>query len=182
MGNRIAVIGLLCFCCIWTSAQRTIELHLPKQHVDVRLYDENDDFLLTLPLTFSMTDKNILIMMAGNDSRLADEQSIWMFSSEIDLADLIKTNHNVGTTQSFKKENMTLNKVLRSNPQINIHRKFDDGYEIIKKNSKPVFFKIDNSPSKSLSFYLQFYVTKSDNKYPYVFIAKCNPVEIKMNY
>ena len=168
--------------CAWMTAQNKIVLHSPKQqHTETHLYDEDDNFLLTLPLTFSITDKNVLIMMVGNDIRLPGEQAVWMFSEDIHLADLLKNDHNVSVTKSFKNRNTELHTVLLPHNRITLHRSFDDGYEIVKENAKPVFFDINDSSSNPLTFYLQFYVAKSDSKYPYVFIAKCKPIEVELN-
>jgi len=162
-------------------AQNKIVLNSPKQQfVETYLYEEDNNYLLTLPLTFSITNKNILIMMVGNDTKLTGGQSVWMFSDEIYLDGLLKTDRNVTVTKSFKNRNPEFNTVLLPNRKITIHREFDDGYEIVKKNAKPVFFNINNSTSDPLTFYLQFYVAKSDSKYPYIIIAKCRPIEIEL--
>jgi len=183
MNKGIALTGwLLLSCVVGMNAQQKVELRTPKQQADVRLYDEDNNFLLTLPMTFSMTTQNILVVMLGNDKRLADEQSVWMFSEEMNLADFMRINRNVGATKSFKKQHAELNSLLTSQRKIKIHRKFDEGYEVILKNAKPVFLKIDETASGQFSFYLQFYVATSNEKYPYVLTAKCKPVEIKMNY
>ena len=167
--------------CTWMVAQNKIVLHSPKlQLTEANLYDDDDNFLLTLPLTFSITDKNILIMMVGNDVRPAGGQTVWMFSKETYIADLEKNDRNVSVTKSFKNRNTILYPVLMPHRKITIHREFDDDYEIVKKNAKPIFFNINNFSSGSMTFYLQFYVAKSDGKYPYVFIAKCHPIEIEL--
>ena len=166
---------------MWMTAQEKIMLNSPnRQLVETHLYDEEDNFLLTLPLTFSITDKNVLIMMAGNDLRLTGEQTVWMFSEEINLSDLLKNNHNVSVSKILKQQNTKFHTVLMPNRNITLRREFDDGYEIIKKNAKPVFFNISNPSSDSQTFYLQFYVAKSDGKYPYIFISKCKPIEIEL--
>ena len=182
MKNKIiAVIGIIFWGCIWVTAQNKVELRSPKQkHTRTDLYDENNNFLLTLPLTFSITDKNILIVMIGDDIRISGKQTVWLFSDEIYLANLIKSNRNVSAIKSFKKRNKKFDTVLVPHRRIALHRKFDDGFEVIKKNAKPVFLNINDPSSDPLTFYLQFYVTKPDNKYPYVFFAKCKPIEIEL--
>jgi hypothetical protein len=162
------------------SAQKKIVLNSPKmQHIDTHLYDEEGNFLLTLPLTFNMSNKTILSMMVGKDSELGFAQSVWFFSDKISLQDLIKKNHNVNAEKLFKKNNSDLNTILLTNRKISLFRAFDDGCEIITKNAKPVFFEIIASP-QPITFYLQFYVSKPDNKYPFVFFAKCKPIEIEL--
>ena len=182
MKRKIILIGLLLGSCILMTAQKKIELqpHKP-QSVEVRLYDYNKgDFLLTLPLTFSITDDNILFVMMGNDASLADERSVWLFSKEIDLAELMKKNRNVSAAKTFKKQNKTLKRTLPYHDKIILHRTFEDGYEIIKKNAKPVFFEILASPKETLNFSLQFYVTQPKSNYAHSFIAKCKPVEFEL--
>ena len=92
----------------------------------------------------------------------------------------MKSNHNVNASKLFKKRNVEFYTVLVSHKKITLYRNFDNGYEIVVKNAKPVFFTIQDNASDKLTFYLQFYVAKPDNKYPYVFIAKCKPIEIEL--
>ena len=168
-----------------TIAQKKIELSLHKPyHTEVRLCDYNktdDDFLLNLPIAFQITSSDMLIIMVGNDDVLDDKQCVWMFSEEMNFADLMKKNRNVNATKTFKSKNTTCNPVLVYHQNITLHRTFDDGYEIVKKNAKPILFEISNlSSNKSLKFSLQFYVTQPDGNYPYVFFAKCKPIEIEL--
>ena len=182
MVKRFIVAGALLCCCIWVTAQQRIELHSPKQqHTQAYLYDDKNNFLLTLPLTFNITDRNILIMMAGNDVRLADDYTVWMFSEEMKLADLMNNNRNVNAKQSFQRQNKDFKTVLAPHRQISLFREFDDGYETIKKNALPAFFEIKNPPSNQpITFFLQFYVAKIEFKTSYFFISKCNPIEVQL--
>jgi hypothetical protein len=180
----ILVILLLCNC-LWLSAQKKIELQPHKPYsMEVRLYDNaktDDNFLMSLPITLNITDKNILMIMLGNDNVLDGEYSVWLFSEETELAELMKKNRNVSATKSFKNKNTTLNKVLPFHKKLILYRPFDDGYETVKKNTKPLFLELLNPvPNESLKFYLQFYLTAPDKKSPYSFIAKCKPIEIEI--
>jgi hypothetical protein len=166
-------------------AQKKIELQAGKPyHTEVRLcdyYKSSNDFLLNLPLTFSITGKNILIIMVGNDTLLNYDQSVWLFSEEIRLADFVKKNRNVKAIKPIEKRNQTLHTVLLSYKNLKLYRPFDDGYEIVKKNTKPIFFEIINPvPNKPLTFSLQFYVAKPSTNSTYLLIAKCKPVEIEL--
>ena len=162
-------------------AQKKIVLQSPKmQYTEVHLYDDENSFLLTLPLTFSMSNKNILMMMVGHDTELGGNQAVWLFSEIFSLDNMLKKDNNVSATKSFKSKNPELNPVLLPTRKVSLFRVFDDGYEIIKKNAKPVFFEI-SAGAQPVTFYLQFYVSKPDNKYPYVFFAKCKPIEIELN-
>jgi len=185
MKKKIIFIGILLGCCMWATAQKKITLQAHKPYsTEVRLCDQDktdDNFLLNLPLTFSITDNNILIVMVGNDIALDYEQSVWMFSEKMSLADLMKKNCHVSATGIFKNKNTICDMVLLSSGTMTLYRTFDDGYEVIKKNAKPIFFKIPNPISnKPLTFSLQFYVAKPNPKFPYNFIAKCKPVEFEL--
>jgi hypothetical protein len=156
-------------------------LRAPKQfHTQTYLYDDSNNFLLTLPLTFSITDKNILVMMVGNDTALLHEQSVWFFSQEIPFADLMKKDHNISASKSFLQKNTELSAVLLPHRKVSLFRPMDNGYEVVKKNAKPILFEITETTSQPVIFYLQCYVAQSNSKYPYNFIAKCNPIEIEL--
>jgi len=184
MKKKIILIGVLLGCCFWTTAQNKIELRQHEPYsMKVRLYDDSktqNDFLLSLPLTFNLAEKNILIMMVGDDTPLSNGRSVWFFSDEMDFTELVKKDKNVGATKAFKNQNKVLNEVLYHKKMM-LHRPFDDDYEIVKKNVKPVFFEIlDPAPDKPLTFSLQFYVSKPDANFPYFFIAKCDPINIEL--
>jgi len=180
MKKFIILIGILLLCCLQLSAQKKIVLKTPKmQYVETHLYDEEGNFLLTLPLTFSLSN-NILSMMTGHDTELGNNQAVWLFSEPVSLDNLMKKDSNVGATKSFKKNQSEFSVVLLPNRKISLYRAFDDGYEVIKKNAKPVFFEI-SSVTQPIIFYLQFYISKPDNKISYVFFAKCKPIEIELN-
>jgi hypothetical protein len=184
MKKGFLLIGLLLWSSLWLTAQKKIELqpHKP-QSIEVRLCDYHKtegDFLLNLPLTFSINNKNILIIMVGNDTVLDYEHSVWCFSEEMDFVELMKNNRNVSAAKLFKKQNAVLSTVLMPYSKMTLHRTFDDGYEIVKKNVKPFFFEIHNlSSGEPLKFSLQFYVTKPA-AVPYFFIAKCKPIEFEL--
>jgi hypothetical protein len=162
------------------SAQKKIVLNSPKmQFTETHLYDEEGQFLLTLPLTFSLSNKNVLSMMIGQDTELGWEQSVWFFSEKFSTKVFLKNNTQVEAEKAFVKNNPELNPLLLLNRRVSLYRLFDDGYEIVKKNAKPVFFEI-TAGSQPVTFYLQFYVSKPDNKHPYVFFAKCKPIEIEL--
>ena len=185
MKKGILLIGLLLWSASWVTAQKKIEVQPHKPYsVEVRLSDYHKtegDFLLNLPLTFSIINKNILIVMVGNDASLDYDRSVWGFSTEMDLAELMKTNRNVSAEKSFKKQNTVLNAVLLPCKKMKLYRAFDNGYESVTKNAKPFFFEILNlSPNEPLKFSLQFYVTKSNASFPYFFIAKCKPIEFEL--
>jgi len=186
MTKKCALLVLLLWSCLWVHAQYNIELepHKPKK-IDARLCDNSktkDNYLMSLPLTFSISDKNVLIIMIGDDTSLSYERSVWLFSKETDFAELQKKNRNVNASKSFKNQNKRLNRFLSFHEKLRLFRSFEDGYEIVKKNAKPVFLEILNpsTSSETLLFALQFYVTQPDANYPSLFIAKCNPIQIEL--
>ena len=182
MKKSIVFVGITLLCCTWAAAQSKVRLQNPKQQrIEVYLYDDdNDNFLFTLPLTFSITDKNVLVMMVGDDTRFTNGQTVWMFSENLSLPVLMKKNKNVSASKAFKQRHSELNPVLITHKRITLFRNFDDGCETVIQNTKPVFFSIQESATGTLTFYLQFYVAKSDSKYPYILTAKCKLIEIEL--
>ena len=185
MKRGILLIGLLLGGALWLTAQTKIELPFHQtKYVEIRLSDNSkttNDFLLNLPLAFKLTEKNLLLVMVGNDTLLNYGHSVWFFSEEMNFAQLMKKNHNVGAVKPFKKQNTVLKTICSSVEKMTLFRSFDDGYEIVKKNMKPVLFEILNPSSKEpIRFSLQFYVAKPDAAFPYFFIAKCKPVEFEL--
>jgi len=171
----------VCGSYSWATAQQKISLRAPKQfRTQVYLYDDNNNFLLTLPLTFSLTDKNILVMMMGNDTALLRNQSVWVFHSEMAFADLMKNDNNISASKSFLKKNTELNALLLPHRKVSLFRTMDDGYEVVKKIAKPILFEINETTSQPVIFYLQCYVAQKNSKYLYNFVAKCNPIEIEL--
>jgi len=187
MMKKFILIVLLIWSYTEVAAQYSIEIapHKPKK-IDARLIDGSkttDNYLMNLPLTFSITDKNVLIIMMGDDASLNYERSVWLFSKEIGLAELQKKDRNVGASKPFKNQNKTLNRFLSYHDKIRLFRPFEDGYEVVKKNAKPVFLEITNpssTSSETFLFALQFYVTQPDANYPASFIAKCKPIQIEL--
>jgi len=186
MMKKFILIVLLIWSCSEAAAQYSIEIapHKPKK-IEARLIDGSkttDNYLMNLPLTFSLTDKNVLIIMMGDDASLNYERSVWLFSKDIGFAELQKKDRNVGASKSFKNQNKTLNRFLPYHEKIRLFRPFEDGYEVIKKNVKPILLEITTSSSSSETFLfaLQFYVTQPDANYPASFIAKCKPIQIEL--
>jgi hypothetical protein len=181
MKRTIILIGILMGYCWGGIAQNAIVIKSPKHlHSETHLYDENNNFLLSLPLTFNLTDKNILVIMVGNDTILNYNQTVWFFSKEICLADLKKKNSTVSATKTFLNQNNELNTVLLPHRKISLFRTFDDNYEVIKRNAKPLLLEINDPTATQITFYPQFYVAKPDAKFPYLLFAKCKVIEIEL--
>jgi len=180
MKKKLLLTGIFVVCCMGLFAQKKIVLTSPKmQYVETYLYDESQNYVLTLPLTFNL-NKNILTVMVGGDGVLFENQTVCFFSEDVSLNHLLKKDNNVSATKTFAKSNPELSPVLVPNRKITLYREFDDGYEWVKKNAKPLFLEIGSSPTAPITFYLQFYVAKADKKFPYVLHSKCNPIEIEL--
>jgi len=185
MIKNFLLAGLLFCCYLCGNAQYTVEVssHKP-QKVEVSLRDyakSTDNYLMNLPLTFNITDKNILMIMIGDDTSLDYDRKVWIFSKDMELTELMKKDKNVNASKLFKNQNKVLNKFLSYHEKIRLFRPFEDGYEIIKKNAKPIFLEILNpSANQTLIFSMQFYITQPDPNYPNFFIAKCKPIEIEI--
>jgi len=176
-GKRIIfLLSILLLSGFWTAAQKKIVLNTPKmQYVETQLYDDDNNYVLTLPLTFNL-NKNILAIMVGGEGVLLNNQSVCFFSEELPINKFLKNAQNISATKTFIKNNPELNSILLPNRKASLYRKFDDGYEIVKKNAKPLFLEIKGTTT----LYLQFYVAKTDKKYPTLLYAKCKPVEIEL--
>jgi len=180
---RIVIFMLSIFCVGNSFSQEKVQLSINgenRQSINVSLYDsDGGDFLLKFPITFSITDKNILIMMLGNDEYLPNDYKVWIFNYPQNISELINQNRNVGGSKKFIRNNNELLSFLKSNDNIRIYKEFDNGYETIIKSPKPVFLRIINK-SKLKEMEFQFYVTLNEKKYPDMFKAKCAPVKIRI--
>ncbi|MDR1521463.1 MAG: hypothetical protein LBS28_01165 [Streptococcaceae bacterium] len=157
---------------------------------DMQLKDEKGTLLVNLPVTFQLTNKNILIMLLGNDKSLAladSRRSVWLFESTQKVKKLLNLNKNVKVTKDFKKST-ELNPFFKTPDgirQIALYKKtgtvFDNGYEIIQGKIKPIIFEIFNNPEE-VKFYLNFYIAEIDTKNPYLqtLTAKAKAVTIKL--
>jgi hypothetical protein len=185
MKKLVCIVGIICLWNMKILAQDQYLVSLSsnsQQSLNLQLIDDkNNDRLFKLPVTFYLTKtdgRDILIMMLGDGSELLDEQTVWMFSSSISTTDLIKKNRNVSVNKVFKSLYPEFNTFFSNKADIVLYSGFDEGYEIIRKNPKPVFFQIYSS--KQITFNLHFYVATSEKKYPYMFRAKCVPVKINL--
>ena len=146
MKKKVLLFGLFFLGCLWATAQHKIEI-APRspQKIDTRLRDKiSNEFLLNLPITLSITDKNVLILMIGNDVPQDNGLSVWLFSKDMDLDELLKKDRNVNAAKAFKNQNKILNKVLPYHEKMKLYRAFEDGYEVVKQNAKPLLFEISN--------------------------------------
>ena len=135
-----------------------------RETVSVRLYDNNEgNFLLELPLTFHITQNNILFMFVGGDNGITGNNAIWMFDQAVSLNDFLGRNKHVGTSKSFKKQMNRLESFFDQSENVKKFTRFDNGFELVQASPKPVFFEV-NDPSKPVVLKLKFYTSfeKSD--------------------
>ena len=184
MKKTLILLVILTVCSFFAYSQRKIELqpHKPVS-MQVRLLDEakaDDNFVMNLPLTLTLVDNNVLFVMVGNDTALSYGQTVWMFSQEMSLTELLKNDLNVKVPKTFEKQYPTLNPVLVKQRNMRMFRNFDDGYDVVKKNAKPIFLEIVTLPSNNqMRFSLQFYVAKPNNL-SNLLGTKCKPVDIEI--
>lgn len=181
--TNLILFTLIIFCASQSIAQDKIELSLKNERqkrVELSLRDSDGGTeILKLPVTFHITDKNILIMIIGNDKFLKDNSTIWLFSSTTELKDLIKKNRNVSTIRKFKKSNTELNTFFKNNDNVMLYKVFENGYECVTRTPKAIFFSITDL-NQSLDLNFQFYVSNLDKKYRNILIAKCSPAKIQI--
>ena len=149
------------------------------KEIGLKLYSNVDGkYLLDLSVTFQLTGANNLIMMLGNGKPLQNDHNIWLFSPAILLKNFLEKNKNVVAGKEFKNSNAQLNKFYAGNGFEYMSKyNFDDGYETIKRNPKPVFFQVTDN---NIELYLYFYVSSPNKKNPNLneLTAKVKPVKV----
>ena len=159
---KIIIILALLGCWVLATAQ---EIRLDskdnrnRETVSVRLYDNNEgNFLLELPLTFHITQNNILFMFVGDNNGITGNHAVWMFDRTVPLTDFLKINKHIGTAKSFKKQLNRLESFCYQSENVEIYTPFDNGYEQVQSSPKPVFFKVGDA-SKPVVLKLKFYTS-----------------------
>lgn len=178
--KKLILTGFILLGTLSLWAQKyEVELQIGTQKKEMlELVNDTDGTkLLELPVTFQLINKDNLIILFGDGEELHNELSVWLFSPTMLLKDFLEKNKHVAAHKKFKKSNAELNRFYDSKGCKYISKyNFDDGYEIIKKNPKPVFFQVTDS---NIELYLYFYVTTKNKKsYMNEFIAKTKPVKI----
>ncbi|MDR2010213.1 MAG: hypothetical protein LBQ22_07005 [Bacteroidales bacterium] len=181
---NIILITFLLFALKTITAQEKVTLSAggqKQQRITVDLSGSEDNkLLLKLPITFQITDKNILIMILGDGNTFTGKRSVWLFSSEMPFETLQKNNLNVNADKHYKNKYKKFRTFFNSSEKIKLYKKFDNDYEIITANPKPVFFQLAEN-SKSIELNMEFYISQPGKKYPHWFIAKSRQVTIKIN-
>ena len=181
--KKLVVITILLLGSFTLSAQRyEVELQVDDtKNISLELFSEIDGKkLLDLPVTLQLTNKNNLIILFGNGKSLQNEYHVWLFSKSVSLKKLVKSNKTIASTGEFKSRYDKFHSfcdISDGNMQYIQDYEFDNGYEIVSKNPKPTFFKIDKNAKKTTLF-LRLYVSKPTKKLQDLFFARAKMIEI----
>jgi hypothetical protein len=183
--RRCLVIALLFTGLLSRSMAQEIRLNgkdnRNRETVSVRLYDNNEgNYLVELPLTFHITQNNILFMFVGDDNGINGSNAVWMFDKTIPLNDFLKKNKHIGTAKTFKKQLNRLESFFDQSENIERYTRFDNGFEQVQASPKPVFFKVGD-PSKPVVLKLKFYTSSEKNDRSQELTAEAGTVKITIN-
>jgi hypothetical protein len=183
--KRLIIIAILLSGSLSLWSQRyEVKLQVDKpEKISLKLFSDIDgEKLLDLPVTCQLTDKNNLVMIVGNGEYLQNDYCVWWFSSPKKLKYLMKSNKNISSTKKFKRRYSNLNMfydISDNKMQYIRDYEFDNGYEIVSRNPKPVFFKIDKN-AKETELSLTLFVSKPDKKFRDLFFARAKTVELNI--
>ena len=174
---------LICWLCEVTAQEVNLNQkdNLNRETVSVRLYDNNEgNFLLELPLTFHITQNNILFMFVGDDNGVSGNHAVWMFDKSISLNDFLKSNKHIGTAKSLKKQIARLESFFDQSENVEKFTWFDNGFEQVLSSPKPVFFKVGDT-SKPVLLKLKFYTSFEKNDRSHDLASEVGMVKITIN-
>ena len=181
---RVVFLGL---CLILSGFIQAQEIKLNgkdtrnRETVTVKLYDNNEGrFLLELPLTFHITQNNILFMIVGDEKGISGNQTLWMFDKAVSLADFLKWNKQVGASKDFKKQMNQLETFFGQSENVEKFTGFDHGFEQVQASPKPVFFKV-NDPTKPVLLKLKFYTSNEKPDRSQELTSEAGIVKITIN-
>jgi len=182
---RSSLLLLMLSCLLSPATAQEIKLdskdNRNRESVSVRLYDNNEgNYLLELPLTFHITQNNILFMFVGDDNGITGNHSIWMFDRPVPLSDFLKINKQIGTAKAFKKQMNRLESFFAQSENVDIFTPFDNGYEQVQSSPKPVFFKVGDA-SKPVVLKLKFYTSFEKADRSQELTAEAGIVKITIN-
>ena len=174
-------------CCTLTGSIAAQEISLNskdlrnKESISVKLYDNNEgNYLLDLPLTFHLTQNNILFMIVGDDNGINGNNSLWMFDKTVALNEFLKSNKNVIPAKSLKKQVNRLESFFDQSENVERYVLFDNGYELVQSSPKPVFFKVGDL-SKPVVLKLKFYSSLEKSGRSQELTAEAGVVKITIN-
>ena len=152
-----------------------------RETVSVRLYDNNEgNFLLELPLTFHITQNNILFMFVGDNNGVTGNHAVWMFDKTVSLNDFLKRNKQIGTAKSLKKQIARLESFFDQSENVDKYTWFDNGFEQVQSSPKPVFFKVGDT-SKPVVLKLKFYTSFEKNDRSQELTSEAGMVKVTIN-
>ena len=152
-----------------------------RETVSVRLFDNHEGhFLAEIPLTFHITQNNILFMFVGDDNGITGNNAIWMFDKTVSLNDFLKKHKHIGAGKTFKKQMNRLESFFDQSENVEKFTWFDHGFEQVLASPKPVFFKVGD-PSKPVVLKLKFYTSLEKNSSPTELSSEAGLVKITIN-
>jgi hypothetical protein len=176
---------LLLFCWFFEGVAQEVQLTAKdtrnRETISVRLYDNNEGhFLFETPITFHITQNNILFMIVGDDNGITGNHSLLMYDKPLLLNDFQKMNKHIGVTKSFKKQINRLESFFDQSDNVEKFTWFDNGYEQVLSSPKPAFFKVRDA-SKPIVLKLKFYTLLRKNNDSTELIAETGIVKITIN-
>ena len=182
---RVYLTAILTSCGLFSATAQEINLNQKdnnnRESVSVRLYDNNEgNYLLELPLTFHITQNNILFMIVGDDNGITGNNTIWMFDNSVLLNDFQKNNKHIGAAKMFKKQINRLESFFDQSENVSKFMWFDNGYEQVLASPKPVFFEVGD-PSKPVVLKLKFYTSFEKNNRSTELTSEAGTVKITIN-
>ena len=159
----------------------TVKDNRNRETVSVKLYDNYEgNILLEMPLTFHITQNNILFMIVGGDNGINGNKAVWMFDKSMSLNDFMKRNMHIGISKSFKKQTNRLDSFFDGSENVELFTQFDNGYEQVFSSPKPVFFKVKDT-AKPVVLKLKFYTSLEKKNRSHELDAEAGMVKITIN-
>jgi len=187
MNNKTNSVLLCVLCCFFTFNTMAQEIRLNgndnrnRETVSVRLYDNNEgNFLFEFPLTFHITQNNILFMFVGDDNGINGNNALWMFDKTVSLNDFLKKNKHIAAAKTFQKQLNRLESFFDQSENVEKFTWFDHGFEQVLASPKPVFFKVGD-PSKPVVLKLKFYTSLEKNNNSTELSSEAGLVKITIN-
>ena len=181
--SSLLLLMLSCLLCRATAQEIKLDSkdNRNRESVSVRLYDNNEgNYLLELPLTFHITQNNILFMFVGDDNGITGNHAVWLFDRPVPLNDFLKINKQIGTAKAFKKQMNRLESFFAQSENVDIFTPFDNGYTQVQSSPKPVFFKVSDT-SKPIVLKLKFYTSFEKADRSQELTAEAGTVKITIN-
>jgi len=152
-----------------------------RETVSVKLYDNNEGhYICEVPLTFHITQNNILFMIVGDDNGINGNNGIWMFDKTVSLNDFLKRNKQIGTGKAFKKQMNRFESFYDQSENVEKFTWFDYGFEQVQMSPKPVFFKVRDI-SKPVVLKLKFYTSVETNARTTELTSEAGLVRVTIN-